>query len=74
VHSTAGIVKPGWRGHLVLELSKAGRNTVLLKPGMQIGYLTFRYLKTPTDKPYSGRYQDQNDIEVKGKSKQEKII
>lgn len=62
VHSTAGIVKPGWRGFLVLELSKAGKNTILLKKGMSIGYLTFNYLNTSASKSYNGKYQDQDSI------------
>ncbi len=70
VHSTAGIVKPGWKGHLVLELSKAGKNTILLKKGMEVGYITFKYLRTPTNKGYSGKYQEQNNVLIKSLGKQ----
>lgn len=63
VHATAGIVDPGYRGQITLELSNLGRAPVALKPEMRISQLTFTQLSSPAERPYgSGRgskYQDQ---------------
>jgi len=63
VHATAGIVDPGYRGQITLELSNLGSAPVALTPGMRISQLTFTELKSPAEIPYgSGRgskYQDQ---------------
>ena len=63
VHATAGIVDPGFRGKITLELSNLGSAPVALKPGMRISQLTFTELKTPAERPYGAergsKYQDQ---------------
>ena len=63
VHATAGIVDPGFRGRITLELSNLGSAPVALKPGMRISQLTFTELKTPAERPYGAergsKYQDQ---------------
>lgn len=58
VHETAGLIDPGFRGHVTLEITVA-RATVLY-PGQPIGQLTFERLTTPVERPYGerGRYQD----------------
>jgi len=63
VHATAGVVDPGYRGQITLELSNLGTAPVALKPDTRVSQLVFTELKTPADRPYgSGRgskYQDQ---------------
>ena len=63
IHATAGVVDPGFRGHITLELSNLGTAPVSLNPDMRISQLIFTELKTPAEEPYgSGRgskYQDQ---------------
>ncbi len=63
VHATAGIVDPGYRGQITLELSNLGAAPVALKPGMRISQLTFTELKTPAERPYGAergsKYQGQ---------------
>lgn len=63
VHATAGLVDPGYRGQITLELSNLGRAPVALKPGMRISQLTFTELRTPSERPYGSargsKYQDQ---------------
>jgi len=63
VHATAGIVDPGYRGQITLELSNLGSAPVALKPGMRISQLTFTELKSPAQRPYGAergsKYQDQ---------------
>jgi dCTP deaminase len=63
VHATAGIIDPGYRGQVTLELSNLGSAPVALTPGMRISQLTFTELKTPAERPYGeergSKYQDQ---------------
>src|SRR4030043_1605568 len=52
VHSTAGYVDPGWRGHLTLELTNVAKLPVTLYYGMKIAQLSFLKLTTPANRPY----------------------
>ncbi len=66
IHSTAGYVDPGWKGHLTLELSNVANLPITLYYGMKIGQLSFLYLSTPADTPYGSpglgsKYQGQTD-------------
>jgi len=64
VHATAGIIDPGYKGQVTLELSNLGTAPVALSPGMRISQLTFTELKTPADRPYGkergSKYQNQS--------------
>ncbi len=63
IHATAGIVDPGYRGQITLELSNLGTAPVALQPDMRISQVIFTELKTPASKPYGSergsKYQDQ---------------
>ncbi|MEF8882554.1 MAG: dCTP deaminase [Halapricum sp.] len=63
IHATAGIVDPGYKGQITLELSNLGTAPVALTPGMRISQLLLTELKSPTDRPYGeergSKYQDQ---------------
>jgi dCTP deaminase len=63
VHATAGIVDPGYKGHITLELSNLGAAPVALRPGMRISQLTFTQLTSPSKRPYGddrgSKYQGQ---------------
>jgi dCTP deaminase len=63
VHATAGIVDPGYRGQVTLELSNLGSAPVALTPGMRISQLTFTELSSPAERPYGeergSKYQGQ---------------
>ena len=66
VHSTAGFVDPGFRGHLVLEFSNVAPLPITLYAGMPIAQLSFHRLSSPVERPYghrelSSKYQDQTD-------------
>ncbi len=52
VHQTAGIVDPGFRGSLTLELSNAGKLPVALYPYMPIATITFETISSVISKPY----------------------
>ena len=64
IHSTAGYVDPGWKGHLTLELSNVANLPVTLYLRMRIGQLSFLRLSTPADNVYGAeglgsKYQGQ---------------
>ena len=66
IHSTAGYVDPGWKGHLTLELSNMARLPITLYRGMRIGQISFERLTTPADRLYGSegldsKYQGQSE-------------
>ena len=52
IHSTAGYVDPGWKGHLTLELSNVASLPITLYFGMPIGQLSFLRLSTAAENVY----------------------
>ena len=64
IHATAGIVDPGYKGQITLELSNLGTAPVALTPGMRVSQLIFTELKSPADRPYGtergSKYQNQD--------------
>jgi dCTP deaminase len=66
IHSTAGYVDPGWKGHLTLELSNVANLPVTLYFGMKIGQISYLRLSTPADNLYGSsalgsKYQGQTE-------------
>jgi dCTP deaminase len=64
IHSTAGFVDPGFKGHVTLELSNVTPLPIMLYPGMKVGQLSFMYMDKPSERPYGSgaqgsKYQDQ---------------
>ena len=64
VHSTAGWVDPGWKGHLTLELSNVSGLPITLYYRMTISQISFLQLTTPAHRSYGSKalgskYQDQ---------------
>ena len=63
IHATAGVIDPGYRGQITLELSNLGTAPVALTPVMRISQVIFTELKTPAKNPYGkgreSKYQDQ---------------
>lgn len=64
IHSTAGVVDPGWQGHLTLELSNVANLPITIYPGMRIGQLCFFEMSSPAEYPYGSpavgsKYQGQ---------------
>lgn len=53
------IIEPGWRGFLTLELSNHGSFPIQISKGMPIAQIIFELLDEPTERPYEGKYQDQ---------------
>ena len=66
IHSTAGYVDPGWKGHLTLELSNVANLPVTLYYAMKIGQISYLRLTTAADNLYGSpslgsKYQGQTD-------------
>ena len=64
IHSTAGYVDPGWKGHLTLELSNVANLPVTLYFGMKIGQISYARLTSAADNLYGSsalgsKYQGQ---------------
>ncbi len=55
VHSTAGFVDPGWKGHLTLELANILSVPIVLDAGMSIAQLSFSRLETPAERMYGDK-------------------
>ena len=64
IHATAGIVDPGYKGQITLELSNLGTAPVSLNPDMRISQLIFTELKSRAERPYGtergSKYQGQS--------------
>ncbi len=52
VHSTAGFIDPGFRGHITLELTNIGHQVIYLERDMLIAQLVMFQMTTPADRPY----------------------
>ena len=64
IHSTAGYVDPGWKGHLTLELSNVANLPITLYRSMKIGQISFLRLTSASDNVYGSdqlgsKYQGQ---------------
>lgn len=54
------VLEPGWEGWITLEIT-AHRKPVTIFDGDPIAQLMFHRLEEPTEKPYTGKYQNQLD-------------
>lgn len=52
VHATAGLIDPGFSGHITLEVSNIGDLVIVLEEGDLIGQVTFEETSTPCARPY----------------------
>ncbi len=67
IHATAGLIDPGWKGPLTMELSNVGPVSISLYKGMWIGQIVFQQLYSPADRPYGSeglgsRYADADEV------------
>jgi len=56
VHSTAGSVDPGYKGHLTMELMNNGMLPVALYPLMRVATLILTSMISEAMRPYEGKY------------------
>ncbi len=66
IHSTAGYVDPGWKGHLTLELSNVANLPIALYYGMSIGQISYFRMTSSVERPYGSKelgskYQGQSE-------------
>jgi dCTP deaminase len=68
VHATAGLIDPGFRGQITLELSNIGRIPVRLYPGLRIAQIILQRMTSPAEHPYGDKrgssYNDQAGPQV----------
>lgn len=55
------VIEPGWSGYLTLELTRFKPWPIKLKRGTPIAQIMFKKLDHPTDQPYEGKYQNQQE-------------
>lgn len=62
------VLEPGWEGFITLELSfHRPMYHIDLKQGMPIAQVIFQRLDEPAEKPYNGKYQNQEARPVEAK-------
>lgn len=61
------VIDPGFRGHITLEISHHGHSDIELRRGDPIAQLVFHVLDKPTERPYWGKYQNQQRGPVRAK-------
>lgn len=54
--------EPGWRGFPTVELVNLGRETLSIEDGSPIAQMEFHWLDEATESPYSGKYQNQEQV------------
>ncbi|HWG91802.1 MAG TPA: dCTP deaminase [Candidatus Thermoplasmatota archaeon] len=64
IHATAGLVDPGFKGHITLELSNLGNVPVALHPRMRVSQIVLHRMQSPAERPYGSpgrqsKYQEQ---------------
>jgi dCTP deaminase len=67
VHAAAGLIDPGFKGHLVFELLNAGEMPIKLYPLMRVAKISF--LRTVATEPYSGPFNIQVRIRAPNSDK-----
>lgn len=53
------VIEPGWRGFLTLELKNMSDRMIYIPRGAPIAQVVFHRLDQECEKPYNGKYQDQ---------------
>ena len=55
----AGWVEPGFQGRITLTFFNASPASIVLESGTRLGKMVFEKTNTPSEHPYSGKYQGQ---------------
>lgn len=53
------VIEPGWQGFLTLELVNHSNKELFIAEGDPIAQIIFMRMEEPTEKPYTGKYQNQ---------------
>lgn len=57
-------IDPGWQGWLTLEMVNYGPDPLFFAAGTPIAQIEFKLLDQPTEQPYAGKYQNQENRPV----------
>lgn len=73
VHVTAGLIDPGFRGQITLELKNENKVPILIPVGERICQVTFERAPRPAQRPYGvdrgSKYQDQRGATPAGQDR-----
>lgn len=58
-HACAGLIDPGFQGHITFHIANVGPNPIKLFPGMKIAHVSFSSCHLPPARAYRGKYQGQ---------------
>ena len=61
------VLEPGWEGYITLELSNHGSKPIRVLVGQPIAQVVFHVLDRPTEIPYRGKYQNQDNLPTPAK-------
>lgn len=53
------VIEPGWTGYLTLELTMHAWRLTRIRAGVGIAQIVFHRLDHPAERPYNGKYQNQ---------------
>jgi dCTP deaminase len=53
------VIEPGWKGFLTLEIINHSLRFVRIRKGDPIAQILFVQMTAPTERPYEGKYQNQ---------------
>jgi len=53
------VIEPGWNGFLTLELVNHSNGGLFIAEGDPIAQIIFMRMEEPTERPYTGKYQNQ---------------
>lgn len=59
VVQTAGVINPGMKGNITLEICNLADYPIILRPGQSVAQIEFFQLDESADEPYNGVYQGQ---------------
>lgn len=53
------VIEPGWKGYLTLEIINHSFHVIKIRKGDPIAQILFVKMTQPTERPYEGKYQNQ---------------
>lgn len=53
------VIEPGWCGFLTMELTNHGTDIITIRRGDPIAQIVFHWTDEPVERPYNGKYQNQ---------------
>ncbi len=63
-HNADGHIDPGFSGNITLEIKNNSNRSIIIYPGISFVQIYFFQATTKSDRPYNGKYQNQNQPTV----------